>query len=396
MSASIAPTPTVPDVQRIAAISDPVLRNLQITQCYHDLAQAMTGLTGAGANWCTVATWASKQAGQSIRKEDLLRTFEDLLAASDETAAAAAAAVAGLDASGAEIAGAGGLDIGAAAGVLWQAVNPAAAFQRSSDAVARGNKKVFEEIGYEFARFLTVFSDGQPDDGKLKHFLEGLRPGDPPSGQDYLGRAFTHYHQALSQPDPKLHAELMLLANLEIGFHEQTRLQPEIVEALDAPIYDPRELRRRLLEALLPNPASRLRVMISGLFGRARPLLAGRDKLADSLQSLGRQAITQHLMTLHLARGRLLWLGQDLHAEFPAELREIGMRELTALLDQVDPTPNSTQDTRAADWGRLPDRMHFITDLFRAYHLDPSLLDPPFAPIQVTMLKAGKRPEGRL
>ena len=33
--------PTMVDVDRIAALSDPVIRNLQITQCYHDLAAAM-------------------------------------------------------------------------------------------------------------------------------------------------------------------------------------------------------------------------------------------------------------------------------------------------------------------------------------------------------------------
>ena len=73
------PTPTVADVDRIAALVDPVVRNLQITQCYHELSTAVAALTGPLANWCTFATWASKQAGQSIRKEDLARTFEALL-----------------------------------------------------------------------------------------------------------------------------------------------------------------------------------------------------------------------------------------------------------------------------------------------------------------------------
>lgn len=57
-------SPSVADVERIRAVGDPVLRNLQITQCYHELSAAMAGRTGPGANWCTFATWASKQAGQ--------------------------------------------------------------------------------------------------------------------------------------------------------------------------------------------------------------------------------------------------------------------------------------------------------------------------------------------
>ena len=82
--------PTVADVDRIAALADPVLRNLQITQCYCELSRAFAARTGgAPANWCTFATWASKQAGQTIRKEDLARTFERLFAESPERRRAA-------------------------------------------------------------------------------------------------------------------------------------------------------------------------------------------------------------------------------------------------------------------------------------------------------------------
>lgn len=390
MPASPTPTPTVSDVQRIAAVADPVLRNLQITQCYHELARAMAAHTGPGANWCTVATWASKQAGQSIRKEDLRRTLEDLLTGSGEAAEAAA------DLGVSEPGIAGGPDVGAAARVLWQAINPAAAFERTSEAVAAGNKKVFEEIGLEFARFLALFVDGRPGDAKMTRFLQGLRPGDPPDGQDYLRRAFSHYHQALSQPDDKLHAELLLLGNLEIGFHEQTRLQPEIVAALNAPIYDPRKLRGQLLEALFPDRASRLRLRLTEFLGRSHPVLAARDRLASDLQRQAHLAITEHLMTLRLGTGRLLRLGQDLTAGFPPALRQITVPDLQALLVKVDPTPNSGAGSGAEDWGRLPDRMHFITDLFRAYHLDADLFDPPFVAEQVVSLKAGQRPAGEL
>jgi len=59
--------PASAEVDRIATLGDPVLRNLQITQCYHELASALAKRTGPHANWCTFATWASKQAGQTIR-----------------------------------------------------------------------------------------------------------------------------------------------------------------------------------------------------------------------------------------------------------------------------------------------------------------------------------------
>lgn len=48
-SDSSAPTPT--DVERIAVMSDPVARNHDITQCYHELAVAVARLLPGGANW---------------------------------------------------------------------------------------------------------------------------------------------------------------------------------------------------------------------------------------------------------------------------------------------------------------------------------------------------------
>ncbi len=49
--------------------------------------------------------------------------------------------------------------------------------------------------------------------------------------------------------------ELAVLANLAIGFHEQTRLQPQIREALDAGYATKEDLGQRALEALFPSAA---------------------------------------------------------------------------------------------------------------------------------------------
>ena len=68
--------PSVADVQRIVAIENPVVRNLEITYCYSQLAAACVERNGQGANWCTYATWASRQAGRTIRGEDLLEHLE--------------------------------------------------------------------------------------------------------------------------------------------------------------------------------------------------------------------------------------------------------------------------------------------------------------------------------
>ena len=69
--------PTLPDhpslaaVADIASTSDPVQRNCRITLGYWRLALAVRALLPGGVNWCGFGTWASKQAGQSIRQEDV-------------------------------------------------------------------------------------------------------------------------------------------------------------------------------------------------------------------------------------------------------------------------------------------------------------------------------------
>jgi hypothetical protein len=109
-----------------------------------------------------------------------------------------------------------------------------------------------------------------------------------------------------------------------------------------------------------------------------------------------RLVLTDQLMTLALSRGQVLKLGDDLRAAFPASLSRIENTDLTALLARVDPTMDTVRDSGAIDWGDLPERMHFIADLFRCHHVSPELFDPPFEPQQVAALKLNTRPTGRL
>jgi len=239
--------PTIDEIDRIARLGDPILRNLQITQCYYEISQSVAGLTGFSANWCTLATWASKQAGQTIRQEDLLRAFEERFYLSVEISAALEDIASNLKSIGAK------LQAQVPREAILQTLNPAAAFARAGDAVARGNKKVFEEMCREFARLLGVFRDDDHlNRDKTTSFCAGLRPGEPPDGQRLLSEAFTKYCEARFETG-KEKAELMLLANLCAGFHEQIRLQPEIAEALNASLGDSAELKRNLLTLLVPD-----------------------------------------------------------------------------------------------------------------------------------------------
>ncbi|HWU87714.1 MAG TPA: hypothetical protein VN253_10590, partial [Kofleriaceae bacterium] len=81
------PPPTVAQANAISAITDPALRNLKITQGYHDLKTALTRLFGAkNVTWCAYATWASKTAGTFIRGEEVPGLIREYLTASDHIA----------------------------------------------------------------------------------------------------------------------------------------------------------------------------------------------------------------------------------------------------------------------------------------------------------------------
>ena len=384
---------SVSGVDRIAPLQDPVVRNLQITQSYHEISLAMAARTGACANWCTFATWASRQAGQTIRREDLAGALNHHLQNIPELTEAVADVAQFALAKGARL-GRQGI-----ARLVWETVNPTAAMDRAGAAVARGNRKVFAEIGREFARFLdTCLPDSAYDAAHLDNFCATLKPGDPPNGQRYLRQAFARYYQALFEPDPKAKAELILLANIEIGFHEQTRLQPEIAEALEAPVEAPEVFKRRLLEALFPNNGwlGYLGGFFTALTGRPTPLDNAIGHFAARARHFIRLFMTKHLMELGFPKNLHLRLGRDLGARFPDSLTRLANADLIAQLKKIDPTPDSLSETGAIDWADLPDRLHFIADLFRGYQETTELLAPPFQPEQVVALKAGRRPEGAL
>ncbi len=383
--------PDLVEVARISALAEPVTRNLQITQAYHELSQRLAERTGLQANWCTFAAWASRQAGQTIRQEDLQRS----LVAALGSQAAAHQAVQDVQSAAAHLGAA--LDRDKIIAWLLRAYNVPAAFERSSAAVARGNLKVFAEIAHEFARFYeTLVDDAVYDENRLAAFTAALHPGPPPDGQDNLRRAFEHYYRALFTSEAKARVELLLLANLEIGFHEQTRLQPDIQEALNAPVVPLPTLAANLLKELKGGWLASLGWLALRLLGRLKELDVAVQALTGLLQSQAQVIITETMMTIDLPGYPRLRLGEDVPGPFPPMLALLMNPELRALLVQVDASPDTPAGSEAQDWGRLTDRLHFIADLFRRFALDPALFEPPFTPAQTQAIQQGQVPAGEL
>jgi len=305
--------PAVEEIGQIAGLPDPVIRNLRITECYARLA---AGVEAEGANWCTFATWASRQAGRTIRGEDLLQALELELGRDAEL-------LHPLRSFWRAVLRRGLFNRSTRFGrLVWSLHTPLDAFELASDAVARGNLKVFAEIGLEFARYLALDFDT---------FMAGLE--DPE-----LRQAFAHLEHGRTTGD----ADLLVLANLEIGLHEQTRLQPQIAEALAAATAPESPLLRRILGWPLQRQLTRL----------------------------SREAITRCLMVLALPTGTL-YLGRNLEAAvvMPHDA------ELETLLARYEPVPPAVDDCGARDWSVLEQRMHYIAHLFRGYHARAAVVD---------------------
>jgi hypothetical protein len=382
------PAPSVEDIERIGAIASPVLRNLAITDAYARLSRVFAARTGPRANWCTFATWASRQAGRTIRGEDLGDTLRRRVGAPVRLWRP-------VEALWRWLLGKGLLDPGSRLGRIAREIHsPFDAFERASDAVARGNLKVFAEIGREFARYLaTCPAEVPPQSPEMTAFLGRLRPGAPPEGQDRLRQAFSCYQRQTHEPAPDTRAGLMLLANLSIGLHEQSRLQPEIAEAVDAPLATAADLGHRVLEVLAPGS-------VRWPEAARRPAAAALGWIAARLRAaavrLSREVITERLMVLTLPPDIVLSLGRNLEAAVPPVVAASTVAELAAFVREFDPCRPGEQTCGADDWCDLRQRMHYILHLFRAYQEDTSLFTPPFTDEQVRAFERGDIPTGGL
>lgn len=372
-------------VEITVGLDDMVVRNLQITQAYHELERTLTSFFGpTDVRWCAFATWASKTAGRFIRGEEHVDIIRHFLA----EAYPEMVHLGSVNEQLARMSGVAPLGNTFIYETLERITNGVSA------AIAAGNLKVFRELGPLFIDFILQFRASTVFDRRERdRFLATLVPGaTEDGGQGLLIRAFTHYYQARFTAEAKPRAELLLLANNLVGLHEQTRLQPEIESGLEAPI-----------ALLLMEVAKRhAHHQIPSLLHRAVDAMIHTvvHPLIVPLQAIWRRVATEWLTRLELPEG-IVRLGQTLPSlpsggMFPAALRAIDNAELRDLLILLDRTPDSLTGSAARDWGNLGDRMNLIVDLFRSRQQDEHLYQPPFSAEQVALIRAGERPSGPL
>lgn len=321
-------------VLKIAANPNPVIRNLQISNYYHEVAVALRDMIGAegGNNWPAWAGWASKHVGEHIRREDLpfLRGTCKVTTAIART-----------------------LLPSALHSAIW---GPSDLMDRANVAISKANRDIFERTCLQFTRFIETFrGDTQANAPKWALFAQGFKPGSyEQGGEDLLRDGFRSYYEAMFEPDSKKKAELVLLGNCQVVYDEQKHAHDEINEAI--------------------------------------PWFAGRPVTAWSL----------YLDT----PSEDLRLGKDLPPRpdgrvFPANLEELTLPKLMHTYRQHNRSKGQASDgtlidSRCQDYRKLEDRMNMIVNVFRTRHDDMSLFDPPFAPDQAEMIRAGIIPGGKL
>jgi hypothetical protein len=364
------------EIERVSNIQTPVIRNLWITQHYHSLMGVLAEVLGAdNSNWSTFATWASKTAGQSIRGEEIPQEMRVLLTEQAKLHARLTGALKILPGDWAE--------------ELDPFAVPKAVLASVSDQVAIGNLKVFAELAPLFVKFADRFRDpARLNEAELDAFATELAPGPIASGgQDWLKTAFTSYFAAARAKSPKSAAEYILHGNLLIGLHEQTRLQPFIAGAIDAP-FQPSSY-----EALLDAQPDWLERFVRPAFGELLRVL--NQEIRDDWERLA----TRYMMTLTLPRGQVMDLGEDVPVgarAFPAVLEPLEYAELIRLIKTYDPHLDSLKGSGAKNWVLIESRMAFIADLFRSRQQDTTLFDQPFTTEQLAVLAQGKVPPGPL
>ncbi len=371
-------------IREILSETNLALRNLKITWCYHLLSQDTRTVIGAkNNNWCTFAKWASKTAGYSIRNEIFGDRLSGLLSLSDEYSHA-------MDDLNSHLRGIGE-DVHVESNELAHYLSET--LISTSDQVSRGNFLVFEELAPLFVRFIADFRGLKRDDpARIQAFLARLTPGSVhQGGQDMLRQAFEAYYYSIFVKG-KEKAELIFLANLMIGVHEQPRLQSPIEEALKAPLSH--GLRSHLEGAWPKGASDMIREPVNEAIGRFHSLLL------KPVTRVWHRFAVEVIMSMRLPRGELA-LGSDVPNPiggpmFPREQETIDNAELGAVLQRWDRTLNTTRGSGACDWTDLDDRMNYVADLFRSRQQRRVLRRPPFAVTQAAEIEAGQVPAGQL
>jgi pSer/pThr/pTyr-binding forkhead associated (FHA) protein len=363
---------TKADIEAILKQKNLLVRNLQITQGYHEIALILGHFLGFDhANWFAFGAYASKTAGRAIRHENLPHRLKSALIRS-----------AGYDNTYLY------LDhVLANAGGVSQTDNKVSrVLEQVSLLLSLGNLLIFGELAWPFVHMVDRFGrELQPNQAQFTQFIdEHFAPGSfAEGGQEWLRESMNAFYHARFSTHHKAKAELIFFGNTLLALHEQSRLQPVIEKAMAVP-FD------MFMEG-----------WILGTDKEARGL---GKKLADRTAGIPREMIERYVTRMWMSYTlphREMKVGKNVVAptgliNFPQDLIDIEDVRCRELIQQFDIGLETLSGSAAGNWGHLKDRMQFIVAFFRSYQSEKRLFLPPFLENQASAIKAGHFPGGKL
>ena len=374
-------------VEAVAAIPDPILRNLWITQSYFGLnARMQHAVGGDDRTWCGFAVWASDTAGQSIRGEELPNLVVQLTDQLPEHLDDIAKVNRRLRPLRAVRASEPVSD-----DPLQRVVRDALA--DVSEHIAHGNTLVYRELGPLLVAFVERCEAGDPSAISRDEVQQLLQAAAAEPLDPELVTAFEWWRTAVTTTDDQTRAFAVLAANVLAVAHEQRRLQPDITAAMNVGLVTAAGIIHQVTPRWMPRP---LEWLVAKLVGKPLARVATR---------LWQQTTTELLMTLRVP-GAVLRLHHDVPPlpdgqRFPTVLAELldtpeEIASAVAVYKAWDRTGGSGERSGAADWAVLEERMSYIVNLFRGRQRDPSLAAHPFTADQLAAMRSGRVPDGPL
>jgi hypothetical protein len=331
------------------AEQSPAKSNRLVTEVHYDLSENLQNITGreAGPNFHSWAVWGSKKAGVTIRQEDLDDALKNATMVSGITGAIVGLVAAALvtwfyiNAEGFfffVLILFGGI-IGCVAGALTGRAIARYSRKEAARLILEGNQTVLEDIGNKTAQFVEFFKAANRSPEESGKFYAAFRNGNTSDGgQNLLREAFQSYEKAALAADTQEKREWCCFGNCLAILHEHIRLQPYISKSL------PFIIRRCVTQRMMSFDVGEVSLSVAKEFSDA-------DK--------NRQ---------------------------PVELTNEQKKLLLQLMKKELPTANvsdeiffdRTKSYAADNWTQIEQRMRYVWELFKRFHLEPQVRSKPF------------------
>ena len=321
-------------------------RNHIISRSYYEIGCKLREKFGQeNADWATTAAWASGAVGVIIRHEETETSHVLSIARR-------------------------------LGGQMYDDV-----LEQTRENLEEGNRQVYSELGWAFAKLATLVADGvtwdRSCDEERLAFLPHCRRSVPVEWQSRtdLEPAFCMYLEALRlrqeerpgrtdlQESRKRQAELIFAANVQVTVAEQAGLQPYIDAGFT-----------RVARFIQKNP-----------LGHIPYVRGGVQVIAYSAQALGQRVVTEFGIKVPIG-DQTVSVGKSIRRYgrgWAADLEDLSEPRAREVWEKYNRGGPDGRGSGAADWTVMTDRMNFITNFFRAWQQDPILRkEPAFARVR--------------